>query len=98
MDISRQRRQFLLYLGLGVVSAGAATAFRFDSRKATPAATIAPPQHPSTDTMPNSENAALASAANALPDFEGISQWLNSAPKAIADLKGHVILVQFTIV
>jgi thiol-disulfide isomerase/thioredoxin len=30
-----------------------------------------------------------------LPEFEGISAWLNSEPLTIADLKGSVVLVQF---
>ncbi len=30
-----------------------------------------------------------------LPEFQGIEQWLNSEPLAIADLTGEVVLVQF---
>jgi thiol-disulfide isomerase/thioredoxin len=30
-----------------------------------------------------------------LPEFQGISTWLNSSPLTTADLKGNVVLVQF---
>lgn len=30
-----------------------------------------------------------------LPEFQGISEWLNSAPLSIPGLKGSVVLVQF---
>jgi thiol-disulfide isomerase/thioredoxin len=30
-----------------------------------------------------------------LPEFAGISQWLNSAPLKISDLRGQVVLIQF---
>ena len=29
------------------------------------------------------------------PEFTGISTWLNSSPLTVADLQGHVVLVQF---
>jgi len=29
------------------------------------------------------------------PEFTGISTWLNSSPRTVADLQGHVVLVQF---
>lgn len=34
-------------------------------------------------------------SSNSLPEFQGISQWLNSAPLQTVDLKGNVVLVQF---
>ncbi len=95
--LSRQRRQLLLYLGLGVVGAGAATAFGVISKNADFTAVtkpIAPPTTPSTPQSPI-ELDPLASARSALPDFQGISQWLNSPPTSIASLKGNVVLVQF---
>ncbi len=88
---SRQRRQLLLYLGLGVVGAGAATAFGVTSKNANSTASNTQPIAPAI--TPTS--ATLASAGTALPDFQGISQWLNSAPTSIANLKGNVVLVQF---
>ena len=89
----RQRRQLLMYLGLGVMSAGAATAFRFNDRSVT---SITPTKMPATDATLDSESAALPSGGKkVLPNFEGISQWLNSAPLSVAELKGQVVLVQF---
>ncbi len=97
--LSRQRRQLLFYLGLGAVGAGTATLFGIDFRKGNPAATaslkIAPSNNSQINATPKSQSAALPPAGNALPDFQGISQWLNSAPLSIADLKGDVVLVQF---
>lgn len=95
--LSQRRRQLLLYLGLGVTGAGAATAWGTIAQKATPRPTIA-----TTDSIPaskaasepNTNNLALATSQG-LPDFQGISQWLNSAPLTVRDLKGSVVLVQF---
>ena len=84
-----QRRHLLWYLGLGVVGAGAATvlhrgtdvelASSGGASKNTPAPAAPAPSPP---TVP-------------LPEFQGISQWLNSDPLTIADLKGSVVLIQF---
>ena len=79
------RRQLLLYFGLGVagaVGASAALNTKF-TETATSAAT----------NMPTSNVADLPSRT--LPEFQGISQWLNSAPLTPKDLKGNVVLVQF---
>ncbi len=92
--ISRRRRQLLLYLGLGVAGAGAATALSAVSRKAAPDVAIAPSQ-PSPLSNAAATDSALAAAGNGLPEFQGISQWLNSAPLTVGDLKGSVVLVQF---
>ena len=37
----------------------------------------------------------IAEARNAAPNFVGISNWFNSAPLAIGDLRGKVVLVDF---
>jgi thiol-disulfide isomerase/thioredoxin len=37
----------------------------------------------------------VAAAQNAAPNFTGISNWFNSAPLNIADLRGKVVLVDF---
>lgn len=95
--LSQRRRQLLLYLGLGITGAGAATAWGTIAQKATPRKTIA-----TTDSIPaskaasepNANDLALATSQR-LPDFQGISQWLNSAPLTVRDLKGSVVLVQF---
>jgi len=38
---------------------------------------------------------ALAAVQGAAPNFTGISNWFNSAPLNIADLRGRVVLVDF---
>ena len=38
---------------------------------------------------------AIAAAQGTAPDFAGISNWFNSAPLSIADLRGKVVLVDF---
>lgn len=38
---------------------------------------------------------AAAAAHQAAPDFSGISNWFNSRPLSIADLRGKVVLVNF---
>uniref|UniRef100_B8HWQ6 Alkyl hydroperoxide reductase/ Thiol specific antioxidant/ Mal allergen n=1 Tax=Cyanothece sp. (strain PCC 7425 / ATCC 29141) TaxID=395961 RepID=B8HWQ6_CYAP4 len=84
-----KRRKFLTYLGLGTVAASATG--------------IAPPiirslsggamgLQSSTVGLPT----AIATASTTrLPDFEGISQWLNSPPLTVPALQGKVVLVQF---
>lgn len=90
--IFRKRRQLLLYFGLGIVGTGATAALGFSARGKQPTLlSVSPPA----DTIPTSPDTALSSPAGMLPEFLGISQWLNSAPLAIADLKGSVVLVQF---
>lgn len=74
-----RRRQLLLYFGLGVVGVGATTAVQPGFR-ATAIST------PNVANLPNSHS---------LPEFQGISQWLNSAPLQPVDLKSNVVLVQF---
>ncbi|PSB24383.1 thioredoxin family protein [Stenomitos frigidus] len=96
--LSHRRRQLLLYLGLGVVGAGAATALGVGSRKAGSNASIAASDSsPLSNVAPEvaSTGSALAAASRGLPDFQGISQWLNSAPLTVGNLKGSVVLVQF---
>ncbi len=94
-----QRRQLLLYFGLGIVGAGAAATLGFGSRKTNPAELSANPNSSSTaDAKQGSgstKSASVSPAGKALPEFQGISQWLNSTPLSIADLKGSVVLVQF---
>ena len=38
---------------------------------------------------------AVAAAQDAAPNFAGISNWFNSAPLNLADLRGKVVLVDF---
>ncbi len=80
-----RRRQLLLYLGLGITSAGVAAALELRPKEA-----IAnlKPQIPLM-------NVTAALPRQTLAEFQGISQWLNSSPLKLADLKGKVVLVQF---
>lgn len=90
--LSQRRRQLLLYLGLGIVGTGAAAAFGFGSRKIN-LATSSP--NPNSPPAANTMKVAASSTASTLPEFQGISHWLNSEPLSLADLKGSVVLVQF---
>ena len=84
-----QRRHLLWYLGLGILGAGAATVLhRGKDFK------LASPVNVSSDT-PDADSAISASAKMTLPEFQGISQWLNSDSLTVADLKGSVVLIQF---
>ncbi|MEH2267877.1 MAG: thioredoxin family protein [Nostoc sp.] len=86
-----RRRQLLFYLGLGVVGIGAATTF--SNFRTVNAPSISPANRNNTQ---DSETIAVKPpASTSLPEFQGISQWLNSTPLSIADLKGSVVLIQF---
>ncbi|MEH1835690.1 MAG: thioredoxin family protein [Nostoc sp.] len=86
------RRQLLFYLGLGVVGIGAATTAFPNFRKVN-AYSISSANR---DNTQDSETIVVKpSAGKSLPEFQGISQWLNSTPLSIADLKGSVVLIQF---
>lgn len=92
--LSYRRRQLLLYLGLGIAGAGAALGV--SSRKENPGIMIADSNNsPVTHTMLEAESTEVAAPAGTLPEFQAITQWLNSTPLSIADLKGSVVLVQF---
>ncbi|RCJ27650.1 redoxin [Nostoc minutum NIES-26] len=86
-----QRRQ-LLYFGLGAFGIGVATtAYRSFRKVKASSRSVA-----NLSAKPSSEAVAdLPLTDKSLPEFQGISQWLNSAPLSIADLKGSVVLVQF---
>jgi thiol-disulfide isomerase/thioredoxin len=82
------RRKLLLYLGLGATGTGVATALGLRSKEAQSANFLNTP----------SASAEIKTAAlpqNMLPEFQGISEWLNGSPRSIASLKGQVVLVQF---
>ena len=78
------RRRQLLYSGLGIVGVGVAIASRSFSQTFAPATSQAKP----VDTF-------IAAADKSLPEFQGISEWLNSPPLTVDDVKGQVVLVQF---
>jgi thiol-disulfide isomerase/thioredoxin len=91
-----QRRQ-LFYLGLGIAGASAA-AIALPRLKTASTATPSAPSAvaiPDSPTSADADETAIAQSATALPEFRGISAWLNSDPLTIAGLKGSVVLVQF---
>ena len=83
-----QRRKLLLYLGLGATGAGVATALGLRTKGAESANLLKPPS-----SLADAAIAALPQKT--LPEFQGISEWLNGSPLTIASLKGQVVLVQF---
>lgn len=84
-----QRRRMLTYLGLGLMGAGGVTlASRLHKESSAPEAQA------SAEGSDRTTNLA-ATTANRLPEFQGISQWLNSPPLTVASLKGNVALIQF---
>jgi thiol-disulfide isomerase/thioredoxin len=78
MPLSLPRRKFLTYLGLGTLGWQAAS---FASR-------------PSTSPIVTPEPRIIARSPNQLPEFQGISEWMNSSPLTTKDLLGKVVLVQ----
>lgn len=98
------RRRLMTYMGLGTLGIGsAAIATQLGSTKTSNLITSAiSPQTTPNSELPKSTNSEIPSVAQnsqsssqKLPEFQGISQWLNSAPLSIADLKGNVVMVQF---
>ena len=89
--LSQRRRQFL-YLGLGATGAGIATALGLAAHQRRSPVSIAASPPPIAAVAPAPD---LARASTTLPEFQGIQQWLNSAPLTIADLKNQVVLIQF---
>jgi thiol-disulfide isomerase/thioredoxin len=86
------RRKLLLYCGLGMTGVGSAIALKhFSTEQVSSTADIDQTPASSSEFM----QSAQAASGAMLPEFQGISQWLNSSPLAIASLKGKVVLVQF---
>lgn len=86
-----RRRKFLSFLGLGVVGVGAAIAAQ--PPKPTPSnisLNASNPEQKSAKVNVLSKNEGLMH----LPEFRGISTWLNSSPLTTASLEGKVVLVQ----
>lgn len=86
---SLQRRQLLAYLGWGLVGASAATLAPGCQKIST-----------STSPTPTSSTTSKEAAVNlptgkTLPEFQGITEWLNGSPLSVADLGGSVVLIQF---
>jgi thiol-disulfide isomerase/thioredoxin len=98
MDKNRlKRRQFLLYSGLGITGVGTAFVFNhFSNENGFSSSNINnPTSGNATSESPELIQTAQAASNSTLPEFQGISQWLNSTPLSIASLKGKVVLIQF---
>jgi thiol-disulfide isomerase/thioredoxin len=78
MSLPLPRRKFLTYLGLGTLG------WQLASCVSRPSA--------SQIVIPVTETIAVA--ANRLPEFQGISEWINSPALSTKDLLGKVVLVQ----
>ncbi|WP_138501937.1 thioredoxin family protein [Nostoc sp. PA-18-2419] len=92
MNHSHLRRRQLLYFGLGIVGIGAATTAFSNLRKVNPPSPFAANR---SKTQASDAVVVLSPPGKNLPEFQGISQWFNSTPLSIADLKGSVVLIQF---
>jgi thiol-disulfide isomerase/thioredoxin len=80
------RRRMLFYLGLGM--AGVTGVAAAGLRRDTGGKILGQPA--------SSNQVATAPAGSmTIPEFQGISQWLNSNPLTVADLQGSVTLIQF---
>jgi thiol-disulfide isomerase/thioredoxin len=86
-----RRRRLLSYLGLGVLGVGAtAIALPNFSKVNTPSISAVN----SNNTQDSEAVAVSTPAGKTIPEFQGISHWLNSTPLSIKDIKGSVVLVQ----
>jgi thiol-disulfide isomerase/thioredoxin len=94
-----QRRRFLTYLGLGALgmgSAACANQIGLTTPQSTLKVTESDPAKTNTQIkIEDTKVAATTSGGTPLPEFQGISQWLNSQPLTAKDLQGSVALVQF---
>jgi thiol-disulfide isomerase/thioredoxin len=89
------RRRMLWYLGLGVAGTGAAV-FHRSADVELPDSLLKPVTAARDTAKDGVDGGAIAPPANmSLPEFQGISQWLNSEPLTVESLKGSVVLVQF---
>ncbi|GAC1471879.1 MAG: hypothetical protein NVSMB70_16580 [Chamaesiphon sp.] len=88
-----QRRQLLWYFGLGVGTA--ALSLGYKKAVTTTFASGDTPIASTSGHLPNLISVAASTTGQLLPEFQGISSWLNSAPLKTADLKGKVVLIQF---
>ena len=94
-----KRRQLLWYLALGVGGAALSLGLKKDmlstAKLTSSSDNLAIPPAAKNNILPVADKVAASQPGSLLPEFQGISQWLNSEPLKIADLKGKVVLVQF---
>jgi len=95
MDRTLLRRRFLTYAGLGVLGIGsAAITTQISSPKNSPDI-VSNPNIPKSNSSVNPSAINTSANSQLLPEFQGISQWLNSHPLSIQELKGNVVMIQF---
>jgi thiol-disulfide isomerase/thioredoxin len=88
------RRQLLTYLGLGGLGLGAAisvprvSGFVQSVRQSVEPVAVG-------ESEGSSDELVGVEGQGALPEFQEISDWLNSDPLTVADLLGSVVLIQF---
>ena len=86
-----RRRQLLYYVGIGGMLASAKPILDLTFNKTDSSTSL--------NDNSSSVSAATAVAAEvsgkALPEFQGINQWLNSPPLTTQNLKGKVVLIHF---
>lgn len=90
-----KRRRLLWYCGLGVCATALGIGIKKAATSNSDALTLSTPTSEKTNTSPPTKKVTASVTAQSLPEFQGISQWLNSSPLDMADLKGKVVLVQF---
>jgi thiol-disulfide isomerase/thioredoxin len=93
-----RRRQLLRFLGFGMAGAGTATLvglYASNKGSSTANSNVGSSLTAMSGDRSENQNILAAARSSALPEFQGVSQWLNSSPLSIAQLKGSVVLVQF---
>jgi thiol-disulfide isomerase/thioredoxin len=91
MLLSLPRRKFITYLGLGALGWQAASC---TNRQAASPDSMAAPSSATKTGQSTTSPSQIATSANQLPEFPGISEWMNSSPLVTKDLLGKVVLVQ----
>lgn len=84
-----RRRQLLYYVGIGAMLASAKPIIDLAFKKTDNSTSLTN----TSSNVPPANVVAAQSSSKALPEFQGISQWLNSAPLTTQDLKGKVVLI-----
>lgn len=95
MDKPLWRRRQLLYAGLGLAGTGTTLCLGLSSCQQIGSEQLTSVAASGGATGDKADSSALVPVGQPIPDFQGISQWLNSTPLAISELKGRVVLVQF---
>lgn len=100
-----KRRRLLGYCGLGIGAAVVGIGLKKSAifKVGEPNASqepsinrlISSPTSENNDSSTQNKNITASVPDQSLPTFQGISQWLNSPPLDMSDLKGKVVLVQF---